>query len=250
MIAGAMRCGTTALATFLGSHPEVCFSHVKEPHFFDDPDFDDREPPAAVAARYHAEHFPSCRAGQIAGEATPIYLYLPVAIERIARYNPRMKFIVLLRDPVQRALSHYRHSVAHGFERAPLLEALFAEYLRLRRDRSNLAWDSSLRRHSYLDRGFYARQLGVLRAHFPEEQILVASNQQLLEEHEKTLRRIHAFLGVQDLEFVPPKAFKNTFGPQPAPKWLHLLLGILYRRDRKKLAAMTGSPENDYGRKI
>jgi len=240
MVAGAMRCGTTALASFLGSHPEVCFSNTKEPHFFDAPDFDDGEAPEALAASYHAKYFPHYRSGQLAGEATPIYLYLPVAIRRIARYNPRMKFIVLLRDPVKRALSHYRLSVVQGIEQASLSGALFAEYFRLRCDRGNLAWDSPLRRYSYLDRGFYARQLRVLRAHFPEEQILVISNSQLLEEHEKTLRRIHAFLGVQDMAFVPPQEFMNSFESPPAPWWLCLMLRALYWREQKRLAAMPG----------
>ncbi len=241
LIAGAMRCGTTALASFLSRHPEIGMAPQKEVHFFDAPDFDEGADPEEIAARYQG-HFPRFSDRLHIGEATPIYLYLPAAIRRIARYNPRMKLIILLRDPVERALSHYQHSVVHGWERAPLPVALLMEPFRLAGQRGNLSLDSPLRRHSYIDRGFYARQLSVLDRYFPPDQVLVLSNRSLREEHALTLQRVYAFLGVSDREIVAAPESLNGMGTPAAPQWLRSLLRRIFQQDQKCLVNRAGRP--------
>ena len=98
LIAGVQKGGTTALYDYLSDYPDVALSRIKEVHFFDDEGQDWRRPDyRAYHARFEAP------AGRPCGEATPIYVYWPNALERVAAYNPAMRFIVTLRDPVERA---------------------------------------------------------------------------------------------------------------------------------------------------
>jgi hypothetical protein len=235
VIAGVMRGGTTALAHFLAQHPDVCFAPAKEVHFFDDPDFDQHSDPDEMA-RHYAAHFPNFINQSHVGEATPIYMYSPLAIERLARYNPTMNIILILRDPVQRALSHYNHAIAHQQENRSLTAALLLEKYRLWRDRKNWAWTSSLRRHSYLDRGYYGRQLNLLLRYFPAQQICVVRTSDLRDQHASTLHRVYHFLGLPDVPDLPAPDVMNVFGAPTTPTWLSVALRSFYTRDQRLLA--------------
>src|SRR5438128_3640412 len=114
VIAGVQKGGTTALYEYLAEMGDVGLSRQKETHFFDDETLDWARPDYA---RYHAMF--DAPEGRPCGEATPIYSYWPNALERIAAYNPAMKLILLLRDPVARAWSHWRMEYARGAERQP-----------------------------------------------------------------------------------------------------------------------------------
>jgi hypothetical protein len=238
VIAGVMRGGTTALAHFLSQHSEICFAPAKETHFFDDPDFDDQADYEEILRRY-ALHFPNFEGQPLVGEATPIYLYFPHVIERLARYNPEMKFILLLRDPVSRAISHFNHSKVHNFEKRSLMGALLFEKVRLLRDRKNWAWTSSLRRHSYLDRGFYGKQIAMLLQHFPARQVCLVNTHDLRDQHDSVLRRIHHFLGLtQRMEPTVPEVL-NVFGEPTIPDFLYAGLKSMYNRDQSLLVKLT-----------
>ena len=106
MIVGAQKCGTTALARFLSRHPEIGMADPKEAHLFDAPDYSGGWSPKEIDARYRPS-FEHCPAATVRGEATPIYMLLPEVARELHRYNPELKLIVLLRDPVERAISHY-----------------------------------------------------------------------------------------------------------------------------------------------
>ena len=196
LIGGTQKGGTTALTHFLGQHPEVCLPAGKEAHFFDRPAYPDGADRAEVARRYRAK-FPDMLRGRIVGEATPIYMFLPFVPERVHRYNPAMKWIVLLREPVARAVSHYRMSRARGREWLPPELAFRAERFRLWRDgRRPVTSTSSWRHHSYVRRGFYSEQLARIGRYFPAGQILVLTAENLRRRHEETLREAYAFLGI------------------------------------------------------
>ncbi len=202
VIGGTQKGGTTALAHFLGQHPEICLPLQKEAHFFDAADFPVDETPEASGERYR-KFFPAEWGGRRCGDATPVYMYLPEIAGRIWRYNPAMKWIVLLRDPVERAVSHYQMERARGNEPLPFEEAIAAEKGRLRRDRDNRAWDSSVRLHSYIHRGLYTRQIRRLRRWFGEEAVLILTTEDLRHRHAETLRRVYQFLGLGNRDFVP-----------------------------------------------
>lgn len=195
LIGGVQKAGTTALARFLGAHPAVALPVGKEAHVFDDPAFDEAWTAAAVDARY-APHFAAADPACLHGDATPIYLLHPRLLARIARYNPAMRWIVLLRHPVERAVSHYHMERQRGAERWPLWPALLLESWRLRGHRDDWSPDSPLRRCSYRLRGDYARQLDALYARFPKEQVLLLRNDELARAPAETVDRVCAFLRI------------------------------------------------------
>lgn len=202
VVGGTQKGGTTALARFLGAHPEICFAKHKEAHFFDRPDFPEGASFDALNVAY-AQKFPPEWAGKIVGEGTPIYMYLPGVAERIRAYYPDMRWVLLLRHPVDRAVSHYSMEWARGGEWLPLPLALRAERFRCWYDQGWLAWKTSLRHHSYLDRGRYSGQIERLWRLFGRERVLVLTHEELRDQHAETLRRVYAFLGVQRRDLIP-----------------------------------------------
>jgi hypothetical protein len=212
MLIGVQKAGTTALAHFLAEHPRIYLPAAKELHIFDDGDWPGVQSVAQVNAAYQLQM--GDHAGQpLVGDATPSYLWLPGVVEDIARYNPGMKLIVLLREPRARALSHYRMEVARGKERLPLVLALLAEPWRLWRDRGNRSRWAPSRYHSYVSRSRYARQLRHLYRHFPREQVLVLRGEDLLRHHAETLDRAFGFLGVEPRgALVPPAVHREGSG--------------------------------------
>lgn len=211
MIIGAQKCGTTALAHFLGQHPQIRMSTEKEPHLFDAQEYSAQWTPQQIDQRYLAFFTASSIEGTsgtpafaeapdhdlVRGEATPIYLFLPEIAPELKRYNPDLKMIVLLRDPVQRAISHYYMEKNKNYEPLPLWLAMLSESWRLWRCRGRLRRGSAWRRHSYRRRGLYSRQLTNLYRHFDQGQVLLMRTDDLARHHEAALQRVFDFLGVR-----------------------------------------------------
>lgn len=204
LIVGTQKGGTTALGKFLAQHPEICFAPSKEVHFFDSVTYDPKAELTLLNQQYQ-QAFPNWQGQQLIGEATPIYMYFPFIAERIYAYNPQMKLIFLLRDPVDRAISQYQMERGRGLESLPLPIALALEPLRLWYDRDNFQEKSSRRCHSYVDRGFYARQILQMQRYFPPQQMLFLKTSDLWQHHQETLRKIYDFLGIVDQTIIPPQ---------------------------------------------
>ena len=205
MIAGVQKGGTTALGQFLAQHPAIGMAEPKEAHLFDAEDYAADTPVADLDKRYR-RRFAHCPEAQIRGEATPTYLFFPEIAPALKRYNSALKLIVLLRDPVQRALSAHRMQRTRGREPLPFALALLAEPWRLLRDRHPRGQRSATREHAYRRRGLYAEQLENLYAAFDPAQVLVLRSEDLLRHHEAVLRRVFRFLGVDQPATVPPPA--------------------------------------------
>ncbi len=202
LVAGAQKAGTTALYLYLAGDPQFAMCRVKEPHFFDDEGRDwSGEDYAAYEALFPAGPARPC------GEVTPIYLYWPPALERIARYNPAMRFVVLLRDPVERAWSHWRMEFARGAETQP-----FAWCIREGRARVAAAPGGRHRVFSYVERGFYAEQLERLMGLFPAIQLLCLRAKDLKARPGEALDRIRAFLDLAPGQ--APRPHLAHVGPQ------------------------------------
>ena len=235
MIVGAQKCGTTALASFLGQHPQIRICE-KEMHVFDDPDYRADWTVAEIDERYRrelddaAEHQPET----LRGEHTPIYLYLPEVAGRLKTYNPNLKLIVLLRDPTERAISHYHMEKSRGHEKLPLALALALESTRLARDSNPTAPFSPTRLHSYRARGKYRAQLRNLFRHFQRDNILIVRNRDLRERHDATLRRVFEFLGVCPAVTVPQQVvFAGRYAKRhPVTR---RILNLLFRRESRLL---------------
>ena len=206
----------------------------KEAHVFDAPDFDDGWDVEQVDARY-APHFPAqADRKRMHGDATPIYCFHPVLVRRIAAYNPAMRWILILRHPVERAVSQWRMETARGDDNWPLWRAALFERWRVAGHQDDFSPDSPLRRHTYLARGDYARQLDHLLTLFPHEQVLLIRSEDLLRDPHAQVQAVCAFLGV-----APPSErtdYPPVFvGAAPMPardsltmRWLRWLL----RRER------------------
>src|SRR5690606_6027750 len=131
VIGGMQKAGTSALTNYLAEHPALRLPTGKEAHVFDAPAFDESATAADIDAAY-APHFPPGASDALHGDATPIYAFHPRLVARIARYNPAMRWIVLLRHPVDRALSHFHMERGRGKEYWPLWPAMLLERWRLR----------------------------------------------------------------------------------------------------------------------
>jgi hypothetical protein len=195
MVGGAQKAGTSALAQYLRACPGLRLPVDKEAHVFDAPDFDDAWSTDDIDVRL-ARQFPDAPEDARWGDATPFYLFHPRCVARIARYNPAMRWIVLLRDPVERARSHHHMERQRGHETLPLWLAALLEPWRLRGHADDLARGSPLRRYSYRARGDYARQLDVLYAHVPRGQVLLLRSERLRNEPAACVSEACAFLGV------------------------------------------------------
>ncbi len=141
----------------------------------------------------------------ITGEASPYYLFHPHAARRIQAWDPAIKLIALLRDPVERAHSHYHHEVRSGRETLSLESALAAEEERLRGEHDRIAADETYhspahRNFSYLARGRYVEQLvGWMPRPFPREQVLILRSEDFYAAPAIVLRRVTDFLGLPPL---------------------------------------------------
>ncbi|HME88394.1 MAG TPA: sulfotransferase domain-containing protein [Chthoniobacterales bacterium] len=194
VIGGTQKGGTSALDSFLRQHPEICMPTTgKELHFFD------REEENRDYKKYHANFRPKPQ-HRVIGEASPIYMYWETAPYRIWKYNPEMKWILALRNPVERAFSAWNMEAKRGKEKLSFADAIEKEPERCRE-----ALPLQHRVYSYIGRGFYAPQVRRLFNIFGGEKCLILLNDELRNEHQKTLRGIFEFLGV-DGSFVPPEA--------------------------------------------
>lgn len=232
LIAGVQKGGTTALFDYLLDYPDVALSKVKEAHFFDDEARDWSRPDYA---EYEAQ-FPSAD-DRPCGEATPIYTYWPGSLERIRAYNPGMRLILVLRDPVQRAWSHWRMEYARGAETQP-----FAWCIREGRQRLFAAepWGHH-REFSYVERGFYGEQLERLYALFPREQVLVLRSEDLRADPAPALASVRAFLGLAPA--APPAPREVHVGarmdfPSTLTEADVAYLREIYAADQQRLAAL------------
>ncbi|MCX8254576.1 hypothetical protein RHAL1_02506 [Beijerinckiaceae bacterium RH AL1] len=242
-ICGVQKGGTTALDSFLRAHPDIQMARPKETHFFDNEKMRWANPDYA---RLHG-FFEPRRPRPLRGEATPIYSYWPRALERLQRYNPEAKLILMLRHPVLRAWSHWRMETARGWETLPFAEAIRPAA----RERVSTAPRGAHRVHSYVERGFYAGQVARLLDLFPAEQLLFLRTDALWNEPAATLAKVHAFLGVPgtgeaEQRYVAPRVSGEddrsaTLDPADAA-----YLADLFAEDIVETARLTGLDLRDW----
>lgn len=192
LIIGTMRGGTSSLFKYLDSHPETGASLRKEIRFFTrywDKGLD-----------WYRAHFPITRR-RLTFEATPDYLFHPFAPMRAAETVPETKLIVLLREPVARALSHYQHMVRLGLEQRSFAQALeeedrLIETSLARFQENDLLWQPKFFQHSYLSRGSYAAQLERWLCLYPKEKLLILWSEDLYRNPRFILQKIAKFLDI------------------------------------------------------
>jgi hypothetical protein len=195
LIAGAAKCGTTSLAAWLACHPDVFIPPSKELHFFQ------LDEGWAKGLDWYASQFADAAA---VGEGTPAYMFHPHAVERIERSLPGVRIVVCLRDPVDRAFSHYLHwhdglrLDRRSFERAMADElAAGGREVALHRPDSHPPY------FAYLARGRYLEQLERLAATFGRSKLHVLLLEDMAADPRDAYAGVCRFLGVDDA-FAPP----------------------------------------------
>jgi hypothetical protein len=208
VIIGAMKCGTSSLYDCLAMHPEVAPATKKEIHYFDinfakGPGWYRTYFPLRVVQRW------TRMKGQrlITGEASPYYMFHPNAAKRMHEVIPFASLIVLLRNPTDRAYSHYQHQVRQGREKETFVDAIRLEHERLSHDLAVMEKDESYvgynhQHFSYLARGVYVDQLMAFQKFFPREQILVLKAEDLFSHPGPTFQKVLSFLHLKS--WVPP----------------------------------------------
>ena len=214
---GAQRCGTTSLFRALMAHPQVV-----RPAFHKGINFFDLNYYRGLT--WYRGHFPVARVAQAATarhggpmtfEASGYYMYHPFAMERLARDLPRVKLVVMLRDPVERAFSAYKHEYARGYEWESFEKALELEDERLigetDRMRADPAYESfTHRHHSYTRRGHYADQLERIFGLFPREQVHVMDSEAFFARPAQEYEELTGFLGLRALPAGQLRAAQRT----------------------------------------
>jgi hypothetical protein len=186
-IVGAQKAGTTALYSFIKKHPKVLFGNTKELHYFDDDNLFTHNNQEVNKSNLK-KLFPTGAKNMLKGDATPIYMYWDNAIERLRKHNSKLKIIVILRDPVERAFSHWKMEYYKGNDKENFYYAIKNEEERLK--------ESQHRIFSYKSRGLYTRQLDRIYSNFPKKNILVIKHCDLKNNHEQTVQTVFNFLDI------------------------------------------------------
>ncbi|WP_419174083.1 sulfotransferase domain-containing protein [Desulfosediminicola sp.] len=197
VICGAQKGGTTALDEYLREHPEICMANKKEVHYFDNEKYFVNGNPNY--SKYHAFFSPN-KMHKVLGEATPVYMYWGNSSKRIFEYNPKMKLIVILRNPIERAYSHWNMQRSKKVDNLPFIDAINTESERCRE-----ALPYQHKKFSYIDRGHYLDQLRKIWIHFSREQVLVLKNEDLKQNPNGTLNQVAEFLGISQFHSIEGK---------------------------------------------
>lgn len=209
LVVGAQRCGTTYLSRALDAHPDLTMARPSPP---EPKVFCDAELTARGVESYHRTWFAHARDEELLGDKSTSYLEDPQAPGRAAAMLGDVEVVVLLRDPVRRAVSHWRFSTANGFEDRDLEDALLADL------HDDQPWDhrrSSVSPVAYLRRGRYAEQLAPWFATFPAT-THVLFLEELLADPE-VLRGLVADLGLDPRRTPTPEAGQVNASPGDAP---------------------------------
>lgn len=181
-LVGVVRGGTSSLWGYLNQHPEIYMTPVKEPHFFTDAN-------PALTPAYKDEHayldlFAGARE-PVRGEASASYFGDSASPPAIKRASPEAKILISLRDPVERAHSHYWHQVTFGKEKRSFSDAVREELAGVRRQDLD----------RYVRRGFYSEPLQRYLETFGQN-VHVVFFEEMTRDPTATLGGVFAFLGV------------------------------------------------------
>lgn len=214
-IVGAAKAGTTSLYNYLRLHPDVYFSPIKEPHFFssdinvEEMRSDFKRNVQTDISDYLKNSLGSPRHGAFVrkldqyqqlfslagnqkriGESSVSYLFSTVAAQQIKTYSPDARVIIILREPVERAFSHYLMDLRIGYETGSFIAAVEADYRKARR-----GWGQS---HLYVELGLYHQQVKRYLEVFQPSKIKIILHDDFRKAPEKVLSELYAFLEISD----------------------------------------------------
>jgi hypothetical protein len=210
LIVGAAKAGTTSLYHYLLQHPKIDGATRKELHYFD------RDYNQSID--YYRTCFPSLSQpnDHITGEATPYYLIHPYAPERIYKVMPNTKIIILLRNPIDRAFSHYNFTIRQHYEPLTFEEAIEKERERIEPEFEKLVNNPYARSfayqiYTYLKTGIYVDHLKAYYNFFPKDQILILNYEKFFSNVPNSMRIVTDFLNIDKFEFACKVLNKGSY---------------------------------------
>lgn len=238
VVAGAQKSGTSLLRKYLQQHPAICTSHKKEVHFFDEPAFFKEGVPDYQA--YEAM-YPPARPGVLRGDVTPAYLFVEECAARVHAYNPDMKILVMLRNPVERAFSHWNMMRQKQLEPLAFPDALEAEATR-----AQACAPFQDKAFSYIARGRYAGQLERWFGYFPREQFLILRMEDIARNHAIAMVRVFGFLGIDPDVVIKPRFANVRPYETTLPEESRQYLQSAFHDDIVRLSSLLGSDFSDW----
>lgn len=238
VILGAQKSGTSSLHNYLTQHPGVIAPLRKEVHFFD--------LNYARGEQWYRAHFGRIGAAGLNLDSSPYYLFHPAVPQRLRALLPDAKLVVLLRDPVRRAYSHYWHERDKGRETLGFEAAIAAEPGRIEAAQARLADGTLQRSHehqhfSYLARGRYAEQLERWFGVFPRDRFLVLRFEDMVKDPLAVLNATLAFIRLAPAESVDLEA-RNTRRYPPIAEATAARLRDCFEPENRRLEALLGRP--------
>lgn len=241
LVIGAQRSGTTSLFRYLSQHPQVVPARIKEVKYF-----------SLYADRpwgWYRDQFPATLpADGCLGEATPYYLFHPAVPARVDRRLPAVRAIAILRNPIDRAYSHYFHERRRGVETLPFEEAIEREEERLAGEANRLLAGSATvslahQHFSYIARGRYAEQLERWYERIPRERLLVLRSEDLYADPASVVGEACDFLELPRIVLTDSSVHNEAAYP-PMAAATRERLATMFRPANAALARLTG---RDFG---
>lgn len=234
LIIGAQKGGTTSLYRYLEEHPKILSAIKKEINFWNHH--------YQRGLDWYLAHFPQLSGEHnfITGEATPNYLENPEVIPRIFEAFPQMKLIVILRNPVDRAVSQYHHWIRLGLEYRSLEVAIESELEQLgnypKTTIQKKYWKDACK---YVWRGIYIEFIQKWMATFPKEQFLILRSEDFYTQTPETLQQVFEFLGLPQHAISKFKTYNQGFY-QPMPDTIRQQLSDFFQPHNQRLEQFLG----------
>ena len=248
LIIGTQKGGTTSLYNYLINHPKIYPALHKEIHYFD---LYFKKP-----IHWYIAHFPidsnkiniSCNENRfkITGEATPYYLFHPLVPQRVAEIFPEMKLICMLRNPIDRAYSHFNHNKRKGREKRDFQKAIHMEMESMPEItekilKKYLYYSYEHRHYSYLTRGIYIDQLNRWFMKFEKKNILIIKSEDFFNNTIEVMNKIFLFLGIDKYHIMNYKPFNKQKYESEMNQKIRQQLYEFYRPHNEKLYESLGT---------
>lgn len=220
IIIGGMKCGTSSLFKYLGQHPQLYSSNYKELRYFSHDEY------YFQGEKWYRTKFPKSETvpeDALVFEASPDYLHYSKAPMRMVNLLPDIKLIALLRNPTERAISHYFHDLKKGRRQDETWKVL--------QDEKSL----------YMRRGRYKDQLGLYYKSFKPENILIINSERLFEDTAETLKKIYQFLEIDPNHQISDLSPKQVgYNREPVDAAVYDYLNDYYRPFNQELYELIG----------